>query len=77
MKAKVTKSFDGKRFIYKLNGGLDSIDKREFKYACIATTRQGKQIVAALGNNSESTLRSNAKRYREWCTLEVIEIENE
>ena len=75
MKAKVTKHNDGKRFIYCLNGSLDRLDKRDYKYACVATTPNCQQIVASLGNNEESTRRSNAKRYQEWCTLEVVEIE--
>ena len=74
--AKVTKEFDGKRFNYYCNGQLYRTSKNDYRFACIAIRNDnGKEIPAALGNERDSTLKSNSLRYREYCKLVVVDIE--
>lgn len=73
---KVTKHFDGERYTYCINGKLHRRDKREYKYACVALLRNDEQIITALGNNEDTTFRSNLSKYDKWgCAMEVVEIE--
>ena len=82
MKAIVTKSFNGKQFSYSLNGEHYKNSKREFKYACVATSRvakgackEGCVFIISLGNKKESTYNSMARFYGH-CDLEIVEIVN-
>lgn len=76
----VTKTIVNGRYNYSLNGELYRTSKREFKYACVATTRidkgavkEGVIFIISLGNNKQSTYNSMAQYYRH-CDLEIIEI---
>lgn len=78
--AQVTKTFDGKKFHYFLGGNLYRNSTRDFKYACVAITREAKgatsegyEFIISLGNNSTSTYNSMAKFYGH-CDLRIEEI---
>ena len=78
--AKVEKIANGKKFNYLCNGKLFRTSTREYKYACIATTRiskgagiEGLERIISLGNNPVSTYNSYARFYKH-CDLEVVEI---
>lgn len=78
--ATITKSFNGKRFTYFCNGEVYKNSTRDFKYACVAISRQakgaiseGEQFIISLGNKVESTYNSMARFYSH-CDLEVVEI---
>ena len=69
----ITKTCKGSKFIYTLNGEVVRTSKRDYKYACIATARHnGKVYLASLGNDADSTLKSMASKFKEWCDMEVI-----
>jgi hypothetical protein len=73
--ATFTKTFDGKKFNYFFNGVLYRKSANEYKYGCFAIrNKDGKEIPAALGNDENSTLKSNWKRYCEYCELKVVKI---
>ena len=79
--AKIEKTFDGKRFTYLCNGELYKNSARNYKYACVATTRkakgastEGREFILSLGNKVESTYNSMARFYRH-CDLEVVAIQ--
>ena len=79
--AKIEKTFDGKRFTYLCNGEVYKNSTRDYKYACVATTRkakgaisEGHEFILSLGNKVESTYNSKARFYRH-CDLEVVEIQ--
>ena len=79
--AKIEKTFNGKRFTYLCNGEVYKNSTRDYKYACVATTRQAKgalteghEFILSLGNKVESTYNSMARFYRH-CDLEVVEIQ--
>lgn len=76
----VTKQFDGKKYHYYFNGKLQKNSKRDYKYACVGTTRkdkgasvEGYQFVLSFGNKADSTYNSMA-RYFKHCDLKVVEI---
>lgn len=80
--ATVKKEIKGNRFVYTLNGEVVRTSKNDYKYACIATTSvakgatvDGKEILASLGNNAESTLKSMAIKYAHYCDMQVVEIQ--
>ena len=74
--ARFEKTFDGKKFNYFFNGVLYRKSSTEFKYGCFAVRNEGgKEFPAALGNDENSTLKSNWKRYCEYCKLIVVKIE--
>lgn len=71
----ITKTFDGKKYSYSFNGKHFRNSARDFKYGCIATSREtGRSFMVSLGNNRESTLKSMAHCYAHYCDMEVIEI---
>lgn len=73
--ATFTKTFDGKKYNYFFNGKLYRSSKNDYKFGCAAINKaNGNEYPAALGNNEDSTLKSNWKRYCEYCNLVVIEI---
>ena len=79
--AKIEKTFNGKRFTYLCNGEVYKNSTRDYKYACVATTRQAKgaiseghEFILSLGNKVESTYNSMARFYRH-CDLEVVAIQ--
>ena len=43
--AKIEKTFNGKRFTYLCNGEVYKNSTRDYKYACVATTRQAKGAI--------------------------------
>ena len=66
--AKIEKTFNGKRFTYLCNGEVYKNSTRDYKYACVATTRQAKgalteghEFILSLGNKVESTYNSMAR----------------
>lgn len=72
---KTTKTFDGKKYHYFFNGKLFRNSTRNFKYACIATSREtGNSFMVSLGNDKQSTLKSMAHCYAHYCDLEVVEV---
>ena len=72
---KITKTFDGKKYHYFFNGKLFRNSTRNFKYACIATSREtGNSFMVSLGNDKQSTLKSMAHCYAHYCDLEVFEV---
>ena len=80
MEAKVTKQFDGKKFHYYFNGKFKRNSTKDYRYACVATTRidkgacvEGYQFVISLGNKIDSTYNSMAHCYKH-CDLSVVEI---
>ena len=79
--AKIEKTFNGKRFTYLCNGEVYRQSVKDYKYACVATTRkakgaisEGHEFILSLGNKVESTYNSMARFYRH-CDLEVVEIQ--
>ena len=44
--AKIEKTFNGKRFTYLCNGEVYKNSTRDYKYACVATTRQAKGAIS-------------------------------
>lgn len=75
---KTTKTFDGKKYHYFFNGKLFRNSTRNFKYACIATSREtGNSFMVSLGNDKQSTLKSMAHCYAHYCDLEVVEVVGE
>ena len=79
--AKIEKTFNGKRFTHLFNGEVHKNSTRDYKYACVATTRkakgaisEGHEFILSLGNKVESTYNSKARFYRH-CDLEVVEIQ--
>ena len=79
--AKIEKKFNGKRFTYLCNGEVYKNSARDYKYACVATTRKAKGAISeghgfilALGNKVASTYNSMARFYRH-CYLEVVAIQ--
>lgn len=75
---KTTKTFDGKKYHYFFNGKLFRNSTRNFKYACIATSREtGNSFMVSLGNDKLSTLKSMAHCYAHYCNLEVVEVATE
>ena len=79
--AKIEKKFNGKRFTYLCNGEVYKHSTRDYKYACVATTRkakgaisEGHEFILSLGNKIESTYNSMARFYRH-CDLEVVAIQ--
>ena len=79
--AKIKKTFNGKRFTYLCNGEVYKNSTRDYKYACVATTRkakgaisEGHEFILSLGNKVESTYNSMARFYRH-CDLEVVVIQ--
>lgn len=79
--ATITKSFNGKKYSYFCDGNLYKNSSRDYKYACVATTRQakgaiseGNVFIVSLGNNAQSTYNSMARFYGH-CDLEVVEIQ--
>lgn len=75
---KTTKTFDGKKYHYFFNGKLFRNSTRNFKYACIATSREtGNSFMVSLGNDKLSTLKSMAHCYAHYCDLEVVEVVGE
>lgn len=79
--ATITKSLNGKKFTYYCNGEVYKNSTRDFKYACVAITRQakgaiseGKEFIISLGNKKDTTYNSMARFYRH-CDLEVVEIQ--
>lgn len=72
-----TKVFDGKTFHYYYNGKLFRNSKKEFKYGCIAISKEdGESWAISIGNNKVTTRNSMAFRYVHFCDLEVLEIVN-
>lgn len=78
--AKVEKIANGKSFKYLCNGQWFRTSSKDYKYACIATTRiskgakiEGFERVISLGNDPKSTYYSYARFYQH-CDLEVVEI---
>ena len=53
--AKIEKTFNGKRFTYLCNGKVYKNSTRDYKYACVATTRKAKGAIRR-GTNSSSPL---------------------
>ena len=53
--AKIEKTFNGKRFTYLCNGEVYKNSTKDYKYACVATTRQVKGA-SQRGMNSSSPL---------------------
>ncbi len=43
--AKIEKTFNGKRFTYLCNGEVYKNSTRDYKYACVATTRKAKGVL--------------------------------
>lgn len=74
MKAQVTKTQVGGKFIYTYNNEVVRKSTREFKYACIATFPSGKSKVISMGNKADSTYNSYARFY-EHCKLEIVTIQ--
>ena len=75
---KTTKTFDGKKYHYFFNGKLFRNSTRNFKYACIATSREtGNSFMVSLGNDRLSTLKSMSHCYAHYCNLKVVEIASE
>ena len=79
--AKIEKTFNGKRFTYFCNGEVYKNSTRDYKYACVATTRKAKGAISeghefslSLGNKVESTYNSMARLYKH-CDLEVVAIQ--
>ena len=79
--ATITKTFNGKKYTYLCNGEVYKNSTRDYKYACVATTRQakgaiseGKEFIVSLGNKADSTYNSMARFYGH-CDLEVVEIQ--
>lgn len=79
--ARIEKTFNGKKYIYLCNGKFYRNSSRDYKYACVATTRkakgaitEGKEIIISLGNKVDSTYNSYARFYHQ-CDLEVVEIQ--
>ncbi len=79
--ATITKTFDGKKFVYTCNGEVYKSSTRDFKYACVATTRKAKgatsegyEFILSLGNNAKSTYNSMA-RYYGHCDLEIVTLD--
>lgn len=71
----VYKEFDGLNWSYYFDGNCFRHGKREFRYACVATSN-GRSFVVSLGNNKVSTRRSMANCYAHWVdSLEVFEIQ--
>ena len=57
--AKIEKTFNGKRFTHLFNGEVHKNSTRDYKYACVATTRkakgaisEGHEFILSLGNKS-------------------------
>ena len=80
METKVTKQFDGKKYHYYFNGKLQRNSTKDYRYACVATTKtdkgacvDGHQFVISFGNKADSTYNSMARLYRH-CDLCVVEI---
>ena len=76
----VEKKNIGGKWEYTFNEQTFRTSKREYKYACVATTRlskgaasEGRAFVISLGNNYQSTYNSMARSYSH-CDLEVVEI---
>lgn len=79
--ATITKTFNGKKFTYFCNGEVYKNSTRDFKYACVAITRQakgaiseGKEFIISLGNKKDTTYNSMARFYGH-CDLQVVEIQ--
>lgn len=79
--ATITKTFNGKKFTYFCNGEVYKNSTKDFKFACVATTRQakgaiteGKEFIISLGNKADSTYNSMARFYKH-CDLVVVEIQ--
>lgn len=80
--ATITKTFNGKKFTYFCNGEVYRNSTKNYKYACVATTRMAKgaktegiEFIIAIGNNADSTYRSMAKFYDFYCELNIVEIQ--
>ena len=80
--AKIEKTFNGKRFTHLCNGEVYRVSTRDYKYACVATTRkakgaisEGHEFILSLGNKKDSTYNSMARFYVERADLEVVEIQ--
>ena len=79
--ATITKTFNGKKFTYFCNGEVYRNSTRDYKYACVATTRkakgattEGKEFILSLGNKVDSTYNSYARFYGH-CDLKVVAIQ--
>ena len=79
----VTKRNENGKFAYYLNGKLCRRSKRNYLWACVATTRlakgaasEGKEFIISLGRNSRTTLSSMAKLYGH-CDLTAVIIKDE
>ncbi len=79
--ATITKTFNGKKFTYFCNGNVYKNSTRDYKFACVATTRkakgaltEGHEFIISLGNKANSTYNSYARFYGH-CDLEVVAIQ--
>ena len=77
--AKIEKTFNGKRFTYLCNGEVYKNSTRDYKYACVATTRkakgaisEGREFILSLGNKVESTYNSMARFYKHCDLIGVL-----
>ena len=72
---KVTKTFDGKKYYYKYGDKTVRNSKHDYKYACVARSRQtGNSWVLSLGNNKQTTYNSMARFYAHYCDLVIVDI---
>jgi len=72
---KMTKTYNGKRYIYRYGDKVFRTSKRDYRYVCIATSRESlKSWPVSLGNNIQSTRNSMAFHLAHYCDLQVIEI---
>ncbi len=76
----VTKTFNGKKYTYSINGRAYRQSTRDFKYACVAISRvakgaasEGNEFIISLGNHYQSTYNSMARFY-DHCDLRIEEI---
>ena len=74
--AKITKTFNGKKFTYFCNGEVYKNSTRDYKYACVAKFKyDGHERILSLGNKKDGTYNSMARFYVERADLEVVEIQ--
>ena len=79
--ATITKTFNGKKFTYFCNGNVYKNSTRDYKFACVATTRkakgaltEGHEFIISLGNKANSNYNSYARFYAHY-DLEVVAIQ--
>ena len=63
--AKIEKTFNGKRFTYLCNGEVYKNSTRDYKYACVATTRKAKGALIE-GKNEENVIPDAFTRHGHW-----------